>query len=121
MEGDPEVARVKGEWLFLRGNLAQVAHQLVAKEVNCDAVRIAPRQLATEHSNVEMLSLVEVTDRDGEVENVIGGPHRKLNSSSCSKSRRVSARNPKRKVSSDSTAVGAIFPRLASGPTRRNM
>ena len=49
-----------------------MAHQLVAEEVERDAVVVAAGQVAAEPVDVEVVGLVEVAGRDGEVEDVSG-------------------------------------------------
>ncbi len=92
-----------------------MAHQLVAEEVDRDAVGVAPRQLAPECPDVELLGRVEVVDGDGEMEDVAALPHETL----ASKHSSVSDRSPSRIVSRSRIAVEGMFPRLTSVPTRR--
>ena len=95
----------------------QVAHQLVAEEVDRDAVGVAPGQLAAQRADVERLRFVQVVDRDRQVEDVAALSHD--TETLLSKHSRVSARRPSRMVSSPSSAVDEMFPRLTSEPMRR--
>ena len=57
------------------GVFVEVADQLVPEEVDRDAVGVAPGQLATQAADVERLRLVEIVDRDGQMEDVAALPH----------------------------------------------
>ena len=71
-ERHAEVPRVQA--LRLGGLLlGQVADDLVAEEVERDPVVVAAGELAAEPGHVEVLRLVEVAGRDGQVEGVVGG------------------------------------------------
>ena len=89
-----------------------MADQLVAEEIERDAVGVATRQLAAEGPDVELLGLIEVVDRDGQVEDVAAFPHEAC----ASKHSRVSERSPSRIVSRPRIAVEGMFPRLTSAP-----
>ena len=78
-----------------------MADQLVAEEVDRDAVGVPPGQLAAERADVERLCLIEVVDRDRQMEDVAALPH----DTAPSKHSSVSARRPSRIVSSPRTAV----------------
>ena len=92
-----------------------MADQLVAEEVDRDAVGVAPGQLAAQCADVERLRLVQVVDRDGQMEDVAALSHE----TALSKHSRVSARRPSRIVSSPRSAVDGMLPRLTSEPIRR--
>src|SRR5262249_14173555 len=67
-ERDAEVPRIERR---LPDDLVrQVAHDLLAEEVERDAIGVAPGQVTAELIDVEATGLVEVGHRDGEVEHV---------------------------------------------------
>src|ERR1700677_3378464 len=114
-KGHTEVTRIKVEGLAtLGGGLAEVAYHLIAEEVERDPIRVPPGQLAPELTDIEVLGIVEVVRRYRQMKGVPGLSHTPPPSKRVS----VSARRPRRMVSSPSTAVAATLPRLTLGPMR---
>src|SRR5271170_1775147 len=63
-KGHTEVARVEIRALAaLDGGLAEVAHHLVAEEVERDPIRIPPGQFASELTDIEVFGIFEVVRR----------------------------------------------------------
>ena len=64
--------RLSGAAGLARG---QVAHDLVAEEVQGDPVVVAPGELAAQLGDVEVLRRIQVVRGDGQVEDVGSGSH----------------------------------------------
>src|SRR6185437_6874910 len=73
LERDAEVARVD-LWVAIIV-VGEVAHHLIAEEIQGDAVRIAARELTAELRHVEVEGGIEIAAGNGKVKDILGIAH----------------------------------------------